>query len=216
MPESSNVRAVVTGDDPAHQEVDDWHLHDTQASSERVKRITTAGVLASLSVAIAPIASVLPRLVWGIALFDPTSLLWIIAFLIGGPEVGLVCMGAGAIGLLFYDPTGIGPLFKVLATLPMIVVPWLGLRFFSHDSSGESLSRFTAYLPLMFVAFLLRLVIMVPFNLIMVPLLMPWTITSTEIIAATIILNSVQSIFDVMVPYIVVHPTTLFEHFRMW
>ncbi|TFG98006.1 hypothetical protein E4H12_07260 [Candidatus Thorarchaeota archaeon] len=63
----------------------DLELTAESESSERIKQVVIAGVLASLSIAIAPSASMIARVAgWGIALFDPVSLFWIAAFLIGG------------------------------------------------------------------------------------------------------------------------------------
>jgi hypothetical protein len=136
--------------------------------------VVVAGVLASLSVAVAPVASFLTRVAgWGIALFDPVSLFWIAAFLIGGRKVGFNCMVAGTIGLFFFDPTGIGPIFKFLATLPMIMIPWFGLKWRAETRSGKKLGKPKNYIVLMFAGFLVRLALMIPLNLIVVPLLIP-------------------------------------------
>ncbi len=97
---------------------------------------------------------------WGIALFDPVSIFWVVSFLLGGYGVGMLSTFAGTFGLFLYDPTAIGPIFKILATLPMILVPWFGVRRLRSEVGGESLSKTRFYATLMVAAFILRISIM--------------------------------------------------------
>ena len=206
-------RGDSQGTDEDHQEM---KLTETSESSKKIMEIVVASVLGSLSVAVAPSAAALSRVAgWGIALFDPVSLFWIAAFLIGGLRVGLFSMGAGTIGLFFFDPTGIGPIFKLVATAPMILIPWFGSQKLGERLGGEVLSRPATYSVLMISAFLVRLCVMLPFNLLVVPMIAPF-FTVTEIIIIVLTINIFQSIWDALVPYIVVHKTPVFEHFGMW
>ncbi len=202
-------------------------------SSKRVKRVVLASVLASLSIAIAPIAEMVPRIPgWGIAIFDPVSLFWIISFLIGGIWVGLVSTIAGTMGLFLYDPTAIGPVMKLIATLPMMLVPAYGVRklrntkreeeisrpWYRGDNNlvgGEALSRPKFYATLMILAFVLRLALMVPINLLYGSIAYPF-FTMEFIISYAIILNSFQSLWDALIPFIIVYPTGIFKTFKMW
>jgi len=158
---------------------------------------------------------------WGIALFDPVSLFWIVAFLIGGVRVGMVSTAAGTIGLFFFDPTGIGPMFKFAATVPMIIVPWLGVKRYGRDVGGQFLSRplrripYGNYTILMAIAFFVRLLLMIPLNLVIVPIIAPF-FTPEQIIAYSLTINAFQSFWDAFVPLLVVFPTTVFDHFKMW
>lgn len=181
------------------------------------KKIAVAGVLAALSVAVAPIVAFIPRIPgWGIALFDPVSIFWIIAFLIGGFAVGLTSMTVGTIALFFYDPTGpIGTLLKLIATIPMIVIPWLGVKFAGETTAGKELGDVKKYVTLMLLAAILRIIIMIPLNLIIVPLFFGLDDTAF-LIAYTVILNAVQAFWDVTIPYVVIHPTSLFDEFGLW
>ncbi|MEE8181907.1 MAG: hypothetical protein V3T87_01180 [Candidatus Thorarchaeota archaeon] len=184
---------------------------------ENIKEIVIAGVLASLSIAVAPLGAIVPRVPgWGIAIFDPVSIRWIVAFLIGGFRVGSVSMTAGTFGLFFYDPTGVGPIFKFLATAPMIVVPWLAAKKFSKTSGGKYLVEHKAYAGSMFVAFLVRLGLMIPLNLVVVPILVPGFFTAEGIIIYTLILNTVQSFWDALIPYVVAYKTPVYDNFGMW
>ena len=200
----------------------DLRLTEVSEQSERIKQVVVASVLASLSVAVAPVASMLTRLAgWGIALFDPVSLFWIVAFLIGGVRVGMVSTAAGTIGLFFFDPTGIGPMFKFAATVPMIIVPWLGVKRYGRDVGGQFLSRplrripYGNYTILMAIAFFVRLLLMIPLNLVIVPIIAPF-FTPEQIIAYSLTINAFQSFWDAFVPLLVVFPTTVFDHFKMW
>lgn len=200
-------------DDEGH---DDMDLTLPSQSAERVKKIVTASVLAALSIAVAPIASFVPRIPgWGIALFDPVSIFWVIAFLLGGYWVGILSTFAGTFGLFLYDPTAIGPIFKLLATLPMIVVPWFGVRRLQNEVGGESLSRTRFYATLMISAFILRITIMVPVNLLYGAIALPF-LTVQFILGYAIILNAFQSLWDALIPFIIVHKTDIFKSFGMW
>ena len=201
----------------------DTQLVGVSKEHSRVIQLVVAAVFAALSAAITPIASMLPRIPgWGIALFDPVSLFWIIAFLIGGIRVGMLSTTLGTVCLFFFDPTGIGPMFKFLATLPMIVVPWLGVRKYGTRFGGQYLAQPLGRLPygnytiLMIVAFCVRLLLMVPANLILVPLLISPYLTTDFIITYALILNGIQSLWDALVPLMIVYPTSLFDHSRMW
>ncbi len=188
-------------------------------NSESIKEIVTASVLAALSIAVAPSASMIMRVAgWGIALFDPVSLFWIAAFLIGGRRVGIISTCAGTLGLFLYDPTAIGPVFKFLATLPMILIPWFGAQQIKPMGGGEALAKPAVYFSLMTLAFVVRLAIMIPVNFLY------WAImlttmdieTITYILVVVLSINSVQSLGDALIPYLVVYPTGIYKHFGIW
>ena len=210
----SSKGTAYTDDDHKPIEMEAIGISD---DDENIKEIVIAGVLASLSIAVAPLGAIVPRVPgWGIAIFDPVSLLWIVAFLIGGFRVGSVSMTAGTFGLFFYDPTGVGPIFKFLATAPMIVVPWLAARKFGGKSGGKYLAGHKAYAGSMFVAFLVRLGLMIPLNLVVVPILFPGFLTVEGIIIYTLILNTLQSFWDALIPYVVAYETPVYDNFGMW
>lgn len=208
----------------------DLELVTESTSSVRAKQVVLASVLASLSIAISPIADFVPRIPgWGIAIFDPVSIFWVISFLLGGFWVGLVSTAAGTMGLFLYDPTAVGPIFKLIATLPMIVVPYYGVRKLRNvvrgetlsntedkqSVGGESLSRPKFYATLMILAFLLRLGLMVPINIAYGAVAFPF-LTMDFIINYAIILNSFQSLWDALIPFVIVHSTGVFKTFKLW
>jgi len=215
----------------------DWELSEVSSSAERTKKIAVAAILASLSVAVSPVASFVPRVpTFGIAIFDPISLFWIIAFLVGGIWVGLFSMAAGGIMLNFFDPFPIiGPMLKVLATAPMVILPWLAVRRNgdqqerrvlriasrltgadeNESRGGLALSKVRYYTGLMFLAYLIRLAMMIPVNLVVVPFI--WGVSDpTFIISYTVILNTIQSFWDAFLPFLVIHRTQVFKSYGMW
>ena len=212
--QGSSESSALTDDDHKPIEMEAIGISD---DDENMKEFVIAGIFASLSIAVAPLAAVIPRVPgWGIAFFDPVSIIWIIAFLICGFRVGSVSMAAGTFGLLYFDPTGVGPIFKFLATAPMIVVPWLAARKFSKTSGGKYLAGHKAYAGSMFAAFLVRLGLMIPINLIVVPILFPGFLTVEGIIIYALILNTIQSFWDALIPYIVVYETPVYDNFGLW
>ncbi len=207
--------AMVAPDSKSEEE--DWQLSEVSQSSENVKKVALAGIMASLSLAAAPIASIIPRIPgWDIAFFDPVSFFWIIAFLVGGIWVGMISVSAGTLGLFFFDPSGVGPIFKLMATLPMIVIPWLAVRFRGQDQGGIRLANPKLFIGAMIIATFARLFIMIPTNLVMVPILYGPIWTAEFIVTYTIVLNLSQSLWDSLIPYIVVHLSPIFERFGMW
>jgi hypothetical protein len=219
----TNLGSTTRGERPMSQQrvADETELELTTPSdsSERVKQVVTAGILASLSIAVAPTASMIARIAgWGIALFDPVSLFWIAAFLIGGRSVGIISMSAGTLGLFLYDPTGIGPVFKFFATLPMILVPSAGVLRRKSQEGGAALSSPKFYFLLMFLAFVVRLAIMIPANFLYWGLILPTLDSETivYILTVTVSINSVQSLGDSVIPFLIIHPTGIFKHFGMW
>ncbi|NHJ13581.1 MAG: hypothetical protein EAX95_07880 [Candidatus Thorarchaeota archaeon] len=203
-------------------------------TSETAKKVAVAAILASLSVAVSPIALVIPRIPgFGIAVFDPISIFWMIAFLVGGFWVGLVSMVTGAFMLNFFDPFPIfGPLLKFLATFPMIVLPWLAVRNAGGEREyweseveeerpdpenprGALLSKGRFFAVLMVFSYVIRISLMVPVNLVVVPFI--WGVTDAGfIITYTLILNTLQSFWDALIPFIVIHRTPIFSNYGMW
>lgn len=214
---SQEYSEYISKDDEKEMNTQEFDLTEVSEHSERVRQAAFAALMAALSLASAPIASVIPRIPgWEIALFDPVSFFWIIAFLVGGYFVGMTTMFAGTMGLFFFDPSGVGPIFKLMATFPMIVIPWLAVRHAKKHERGLKLSSLRVYTTLMFIAMIVRLCIMVPTNLVMVPILYGDIWTASFIISYAVILNVSQSFWDALIPYLIVHKSHLFKRFGMW
>jgi len=199
-------------------EKDSLELMRTSENSERVKKVAMAAVFAAASIAAAPIATFVPRIPgWDIALFDPVSFFWIAAFLIGGIWIGLISAVAGMVGLFFFDPSVIGPVFKFEATLIMIIIPWLIVHRFGRKGEGKFLSLPKVYIPSMSLAAIARISIMIVTNLIVVPIIFYESSFTTEVIITyALLINGFQSVLDAVIPYLVVHVTPVFKRFGMW
>lgn len=198
-------------------EKESLELMRTSESSERVKKVALAAIFAAASIAASPIATFIPRIPgWDIALFDPVSFFWIAAFLIGGIWIGSISAVAGMIGLFFFDPSVIGPIFKFEATLIMIVIPWLIVKRFGSQEGGDFLRSPKIYFPSMSLAALMRISVMIGTNLIVVPMLYGPFFTTEFIITYALLINGFQSVLDAVVPYLVVHITPVFRRFGMW
>ncbi|MFX1368850.1 MAG: hypothetical protein ACFFAY_09650 [Promethearchaeota archaeon] len=195
----------------------EMELSEPSISSENAKKVAVAAILASLSLAATPIAAFLPRIPgWDIAIIDPVSFFWIIAFLVGGLWIGLASAAVGMVGLFFFDPSVVGPIFKFEATFIMIIIPWAMVRYFGGERSGAYLGALREYGSSMLLATVIRLPVMVATNLIVVPLFFPGAFTVEQIISLAIWINSFQSIADAVIPWLVVHASPVFKRFGMW
>lgn len=204
-------------DDEDSSDLQEFELTEVSETSERTRKIAVGAILASISIAVAPSIGFIARVAgWGIAFFDHVSIFWMVSFLIGGPLVGSISLIAGGIALFPFDPfSPFGPIFKIIATLPMMVVPYYGVRRLKSEVGGETLSRPKFYATLMVLAFILRLSLMIPINLAYGALIAP-SMTVEFILNFAIILNASQSLWDALIPFVIVHPTGLFKHFKMW
>ena len=130
--------------------------------------------------------------------------------------MGSISLIAGGIALFPFDPfSPFGPIFKIIATLPMMVIPWYGVKKLRNEVGGEALSKPKFYATLMVLAFLMRVAIMVPINIAYLSLFAP-VISLEVIINFGIILNASQSLWDALIPFLIVYPTGLFKYFKMW
>ncbi len=178
--------------------------------------IAGAALFGALSIVVSFSAAFIPRLPWGIALFDPISIVWIVCFLIFGIRSGIICSVAGTMGLMFFDPFApIGPFMKLAATLPMILLPWAILRFKKREScSGSDFTSTKLWFGSGVIATLVRIAIMLPLVVAVVGLLFGTPLM--EIIIYVLILNTLQSAWDIIVPWMIVYPTKIYEKYCIW
>lgn len=168
---------------------------------------------------------------WGIALFDPTSWVWIICFLIFGALAGVVSCVTGSFGLLIIDPTGIGPAFKFLATIPHIIIPFLVLKLREKGVvSSQKLKVKRNFIFSGILSLLVRIIAMLGLNLLFVATI--WAdffvyinleviglanITGlSAILIFTPIINLFTGALDLIVPYGLVFGPKLDEKFGFW
>ncbi len=193
---------------------------DSLIYTTKTQKITAASIFGAISLVSAFSAAYIPRLPgWGFALFDPVSIIWIVAFLIFGITVGITTSLLGTLGLMYFDPTGIGPFMKLIATLPMMLIPWIFFKYYSsktEDISSDYILKFKIYTISMIFALIVRLALMIPLNLIIVPLFFSDSWPPLAIMEYTMMLNIIQWTGDAWIPYLVVVKSTLRNSFKYW
>lgn len=195
---------------------DSLELVSSSKNSEYVKKVGVAAIFAAGSIAWAPLAAFIPRIPgWDIAFFDPVSFFWLAAFLVGGLWIGVTSACAGMIGLFFFDPSVIGPVFKFEATIIMMIIPWLVTKRFGNGQ-GSYLRLPRVYASAISLAGIARISIMILTNLVVVPILYGPIFTAEFIIVYAVLINGFQSILDGVIPYVVIHATPIFKRFGLW
>ena len=186
-------------------------------TSQTTLQLAGAAVFGALSIVFAVLAAFLPRTPEGFAYFDPVSIIWILCFIIFGPVAGILCSIIGMIGLMFFDPFApIGPLLKLLATLPMIIVPTILKKLYKPEVGSDVLLDRKNYFVSGVIAIVVRIVIMVPINIVVyIALGFPMAGLGYWIIIV-ILLNGLQGLWDLLVPYIIVVGAKLNERFEIW
>jgi len=198
------------------------HIKQTQIKKKITLDVSSAAMFIGLSAVFSAwITPLLPRVpIWGIAIIDPISIIWITCYYIFGWRSGLICLVGGTLILFLFDPTGIGPIFKFLATLPFILIPtiywWLESRY-----KGPKL-RFQKWIAVPtnniksnVIALGARLVLMIMSNYIFFMtalggdiswlslsfLGLPQVTGWSAVILFVIIINTWQSFWDTFIPY---------------
>lgn len=186
-------------------------------TSQTTLQLAGAAVFGALSIVLAVVATFLPRTPEGFAYFDPVSIVWILCFIIFGPVAGILCSIIGMIGLMFFDPFApIGPLLKLCATLPMIIVPTLLKKLYKPEVGSDVLLDRKNYFVSGIIAIVIRIVIMVPINIaVYIALGFPMAGLGYWIIIV-ILLNGLQGLWDMLVPYIIVVGAKINERFEIW
>ncbi|MHA1409459.1 MAG: hypothetical protein ACTSQY_03905 [Candidatus Odinarchaeia archaeon] len=189
--------------------------------------ITGGAIFSAISLLFALVLTpIVPRLpVWGIALIDPISIIWITCFLIFGITAGIICAFIGFVGLFFVDPfVPWGPLFKLAATLPLIIIPYLYIRLSTKSAGdGELGNMFSSgrfYLTATLPAVLVRVILMVIFNILFAYLIIPGFIEASGgllvFILIVIGINIEQSVWDLLIPWLITYPTGIYHMHRFW
>lgn len=161
----------------------------------------------------------LPRTPQGFAYFDPVSIIWVTCFLIFGPLAGILCSIIGMVVLFPFDPfTPIGPLMKFSATFSLIIVPILLLYIFKRkkgERMSQKLKEPKTYILFGALGLVLRIIVMVILNVIVY--LSFYGSEGLEYwIFMVILLNSLTSLWDLLIPYLLVFTTKLDKKFEIW
>jgi len=161
----------------------------------------------------------LPRSPEGFAYFDPVSIIWVTSFLIFGPMAGILSCVVGMVVLFPFDPfTPIGPLMKFSATFSLIIIPILLLYLFKRQAGermSQKLKKLKTYIIYGALGTLVRIIVMVLLNIV-VYLAFYGPVGLGYWIILVILLNALTSLWDLLVPYLLVFTTKLDEKFEIW
>jgi riboflavin transporter FmnP len=205
-------------------------------SSRTILQITGAALFGALSIVLSAfLAPVIPRVPgWGIAYFDPVSILWVMCFLIFGTKAGLLCCAIGTLGLMPFDPFApIGPLMKLSATLSLIIIPIILLRLYKTEEgikNSQKIKNASNFIITSVIGVLLRIVVMLFFNVLLfltlfsdffayvnLEFLGMSNITGwTAVIIVVVLINAETSLWDLLIPYFTVFGLKLDEKFEIW
>lgn len=162
----------------------------------------------------------LPRTIEGIAYFDPVSIIWVTCFLIFGPLAGILCCVIGMILLFPFDPfTPIGPLMKFSATFSLIIIPILLLYLIKRQEGeriSQKLKKLETYIIYGALGTVVRIIVMVILNIVVYLALGLDPAGLGYYIVIVILLNALTSLWDLLIPYLLVFTTKLDEKFEIW
>ena len=189
-------------------------------SSQFVLQIAGAALFSALSLIVSLfVVPYLPRTPEGFAYFDPVSIIWVTCYLIFGPLAGVLCCGIGSIALMPFDPFApIGPLMKFSATFSLIIIPILLLKLTKRKENirkSQVLKKVHNYIIYGLFGTVFRIIVMVILNIIVY--LMFYGTSGLEIwIVLVIVLNALTSLWDLLIPYLIVFGTKLDIKFEIW
>lgn len=186
--------------------------------------VVTTAVLSTLSIIFEVIPSF--RIPWGMKI-DFVGVVWVLAYFLYGLKEALGVSVITTLFILGYSPTTfVGATMKFIATLPMFLIP-AGLMhypFFSEKMS-RSFNRLPVMVMMCVLATSVRLIVTSVVNLYWaIPLF--WGITSDAVLEVfggvvpfvvfVASMNLLQSIVDVVVPWILAYKFKLAEYLGTW
>ena len=197
------------------------------------KNITIEIVGAAIFSALSIVLSVyLPpfRLAWGIAYFDPVSIIWITSFLIFGFRAGILTSIIGTVGLILVDPflAYFGPFMKFLSTIWFVLIPYLYIRLIKKSRfSGKELKKLSNYIPSMLISWLVRCVLMSILNYLIITYMFEMQVDlgwlgfseltgNLAILITVFLINTIMTLFDTIVPYLLVFTTGIYDRFEIY
>lgn len=196
-------------------------------------KIAGAAIFGALSIIVSLLTTEnLPRMPWGIAYFDPVSIIWLLAFLIFGVEAGILTCIIGMVGLMPFDPTPfVGPVMKFVATIWHVLIPYLVIRMKNQKVfSGEVFSLKGNYALSSIGAWIIRCVVMIFLNAFYIQYVwhapvqfldLSWMgisgVNGWIAVAITVfLLNTIQAFFDATLPYFLVFKTKIYNLFNFY
>jgi riboflavin transporter FmnP len=201
---------------------------DVESKSNLTIEIAGAAIFGALSIVVSLLTTEnLPRMSWGIAYFDPVSLIWIAAFFIFGFRSGLLTCVIGMVGLMPFDPTPlVGPVMKFVATIWFVTIPYLVIKLMKKEKpTGDDIAKLKYYIPSMIIAWIFRCIAMVILNYLYIVYV--WQVPMqfldlswlghaeingmTAVLITVVLLNTLQTLFDVSIPYLIVFKGGIYE-----
>jgi riboflavin transporter FmnP len=180
-------------------------------------QVSGSAIFAAISIAISPLAAFLPRIGPGMAIFDPVSIIWIAAFLIFGPWAGIFCCAIGTFILFPFDPTApIGPLMKFAATVILILIYVIALKLYKEDITSKKLKNLRNFAIWGLIAIVIRVILMTLLNIPAYIALLGTTEGLGYWLIFVVIVNPIQALADLAVPYLLIYSTNLDEKFEIW
>ncbi len=160
------------------------------------------------------------RVPQGLALFDPISIIWIVCFLIFGPLAGILCCFTGFATLIPFDTSipVIGPLMKLCATLPLVIVPTLSFRLYKREKdslNSPKLKKPKNYLISAIIGIIVRIIVMVLLNIAVYVAFFGWGGLEAWLVLIVWV-NALTSIWDLFIPYGLIYGTKLDKKFEIW
>ncbi len=227
---------TLSSTEKRHDEFESARSKRTQYTLE----IAGAAIFGALSLIISALTT--PYLVrvpgWGITVFEFIAIIWIACFYIFGPRAGVLSLIIGAFTLLPFDTNQygwIGPVMKFAATIPLIIVPVIVLKLYKKDNGSDVLKKPKNFAITGILSILLRCILMFLVNVIVFMIVtqgyvdfvnleilgMPEINGWMAILIGSIIINTYQSVFDLVVPYLLVfgikgYGLKLDEKFEIW
>ncbi len=180
-------------------------------------QIVGGAIFGALSLVLSFLAAFLPRTPEGLAYFDPVSIIWVICYLIFGPLAGLISAVIGMLLLMPFDPFApIGPLMKFTATVALILPSYLLMKYVKKDVSSGTLKEPKTYATYGVIGIIVRIGVMVPFNIVVyIALGYPPQFLGAYLIIVVLI-NALQSVWDLVIPYLIVYGAKIDEKFEIW
>ncbi len=222
--------------DKAEKQISEEKETQMSKSSQLVLQIAGAALFGALSIVFAAfVTPFVPRIPgWGIAIIDPVSIIWVMCFLIFGARSGLLCCVLGAFGLMPFDPFApIGPLMKLSATVALIIIPIMFLKLYKTKErvrNVEKIKNIRNYIVygifgiilrigvmmianyLLFLTLFANIVAFVDLSFMWLPDISGWT----AIIIGVIVINAETSVWDLLIPYLIVFGLKIDEKFAIW
>jgi len=168
-------------------------------------KLTASAALAAVSAA-AQIVHLGWKSPWGMWI-DVVAVPWILTFLLyGGRQAFLVSTVSALVITLFSSSTWLGASMKWLATLPMILIPWILQSWFKFNL--DYFKKINVLLIWIFLGVIFRGLIIIPTNYYYaIPIWLGWNPKQAmEMIPWWIIflMNAVQGILEVVVAWFLV------------